>query len=331
MPRLSVLLPCRNVAAYLGDAIASLDAQTFTDFEVIAVDDGSSDDTRSMLESWAVRSARVRVLTQEPHGLVVALQNAAAAANGEIIARMDGDDVAYPHRLEKQLALLDARPDIGVCGTRTRYFPREAVLGGALRYEQWLNSLLEPDQIARDMFVECPIAHPTLMVRTTAFHDAGGYQDHGWPEDYDLILRLWERGVAMARTAEVLLDWRERADRASRTDPRYDEAAFRRCKVHYLLRTLARGRDGVVVCGAGPVGKRFARELVRQGGTLRAFVDIDPRKIGQNVHGVPVVAFSSLEAYRGALCVAAVGQAGGRAEIAAALEAAGWETWAAVA
>ncbi|HSJ09459.1 MAG TPA: glycosyltransferase, partial [Longimicrobiales bacterium] len=96
MPRVSVLLPCRDVAAYLPEAIASLDAQTFTDFEVIAVDDGSSDNPRSMLESWAERSPRVRVIEQEPRGLVAALQNAAAAANGEIIARMDGDDVAYP-------------------------------------------------------------------------------------------------------------------------------------------------------------------------------------------------------------------------------------------
>jgi len=316
--RVSVLLPCRDVAAHLPEAIASLDAQTYTDLEIIAVDDGSTDDTRRILEQWAQRNRRVCVLAQEGAGIVVALQRAIEEASGEIMARMDGDDVAHPERIAAQVALLDARPDIGACGTRTQYFPRDAVQGGALRYEQWINSLLEPDEIARDMFVECPIAHPTLVVRTHLLRDVGGYIDRGWPEDYDLVLRLWERGVAMAKTAEVLLHWRERADRASRRLPQYAQDAFRRCKVHYLRRTLLRDRDAVI-WGAGPVGKAFARELQRQSGAVRAFVDIDPRKIGQVVHGAPVLPPSALHGLEDCLVLAAVGQAGGRRAIREAL------------
>jgi hypothetical protein len=176
----------------------------------------------------------------------------------------------------------------------------------------------------RDLFVECPIPHPTLMVRADAMEVAGGYRDLGWPEDYDLIFRLWEGGGRFAKVPETLLRWRESAGRLSRTHGAYTEESFRKCKVHFLLRFhLCRGR-GVVVWGAGPVGKAFARELLRQGGTLVAFVDLDPRKVGQSVHGVPVIPPEDVERFRGSFCVAAVGQEGARQEIREALEGGGW-------
>jgi GT2 family glycosyltransferase len=342
MPRVSVLLPCRNAAAYLPEAIASLEAQTYADFEVVAVDDGSADATAALLDAWAARDGRVRVLRTPPRGLVPALSSALAVAAGELIARMDADDVAEPDRLARQVALLDARPDVVACGTRVRYFPRDVVRDGARRYERWLNGLTEPEDLARDIFVECPIAHPTLVVRRAALEAVGGYRDPGWPEDYDLVLRLWAAGGRLANVPAVLLRWRERLDRTSRTDPRYSADAFRRCKVHHLRRTLLRARQTAgaaggegasagegparpaVVWGAGPVGKLFARELIRQGVPLAAFVDLDPRKIGQRVYGVPVVAPAEIARFRGALALAAVGSPGAREEIRAALDDAGW-------
>lgn len=324
MPRVSIVLPCRNAADHLSEAVASLDAQTFRDFEVVAVDDGSEDETFAILSSWARRTGQVRVLRGAGSGLVGSLAAGLAEARGELVARMDADDVAGPSRLEKQVALLDVRPEIAACGTLVRYFPRRKLKDGARRYERWLNALVEPDEIARDIFVECPIAHPTLLIRHSVLCAVGGYRDLGWPEDYDLVLRVWAAGHRMAKVREVLLHWRERAGRVSRADPRYAPEAFRRLKVHFLRSTLLDGRDGAVVWGAGPVGKRFARECLSQGVRLRGFVDLDPRKIGQSVYGVPVIAPSEIERCRGALALAAVGSAGAREEIRAALAAAGW-------
>lgn len=315
MPRVTVVLPCRDAAARLPEAIASLEAQTFRDFEVIAVDDGSEDETFALLYAWARRDGRVRVLRSPVRGVVGALAAGVAAAHGELVARMDADDVADPTRLERQVALLDARPGIAACGTGVRYFPEDLVRDGARRYERWLNALVEPEQIERDLFVECPIAHPTLVVRRSALLGVGGYRDLGWPEDYDLVLRLWAAGYRMANVPDVLLHWREGADRASRTDPRYSPDAFRRCKVGFLRRTLLPGRAGAVVWGAGPVGKAFARELLAQHVPLLAFVDLDPRKIGQTIHGAPVVAPSGLDRFPGAFTLAAVGQPGARDDI----------------
>jgi len=323
-PTISVLLPCRDVEDVLPDAVESLCAQSFEDFEVVAVDDGSRDGTGQLLADWAARDRRVRPLRTPPRGLVPALATAQAFARGELIARMDADDVAQPARLEAQAALMAERPDVAACGTHVRYFPRELVREGAARYEAWLNSLASPASVEREIFVECPLAHPSLLVRRAALLAVGGYRDVGWPEDYDLVLRLWVAGHRLAVVPRVLLHWREAPTRASRTDARYAPASFRRCKVHYLARTLAVGRDGVVVWGAGPVGKAFARELLAQGLRVRAFVDLDPRKIGQEIHGARVVAPGEIRRFRGALAVAAVGSPGARADIRAVLDGAGW-------
>ena len=322
MPRVSVLMPCRDAALHLGAALGSMLAQTFADFELIAIDDASRDDTHALLLRHARQDPRVRVLAGPGRGIVAALQCGEAAASGEIVARMDADDVADPDRLSAQLACFDADPDLAACGTRVRYFPREEVRDGALRYERWLNSLTGDDAIRRDRFVECPIAHPTLAVRRAVLDAVGGYRDPGWPEDYDLVLRLADAGQRLGNVPAVLHHWRERPDRLSRVDPRYSEDAFRRCKLHHLAARLA-AFDGVVVWGAGPVGKGFARLLQASGAAVRAFIDLDPRKIGQTVHGAPVLAPAGIADFAGAFVLAAVAGETARGEIRAALAGAG--------
>jgi len=323
-PPISVLLPVRNGAEHLPECIASLRAQTDGDFEVVAVDDGSQDATQDLLHAWASVDSRVRVIAQEPSGLVVALERARAHASGVWLARMDADDAALPDRFAAQRALMESDPSVVGCGCGVRYVPRERVRGGALRYERWLNSLTTSDALARDMFVECPLAHPTFFFRADAVAVVNGYRDLGWPEDYDLILRLWRAGGRFGTVPEVLLHWREGEWRLSRTHPSYSHEAFRRCKAHHLAASLLSGRDGVVVWGAGPTGKSFARALEGEGVRIRAFVDLDPRKVGQYIRGAPVLLPAGIQEYRDAFCVAAVGRLGAREEIRASLVALGW-------
>lgn len=319
-----MLLPVRDAEGHLTACVESLAAQTLEDFEVLAVDDGSADGSLGILLAWAERDPRVRVLRQGREGLVAALERARRSARGRYLARMDADDLAAPSRLEQQLALMEARPEVTACGCGVAYFPEGLVKGGARRYQRWMNALVEPEEIERDLFVECPLAHPTFFLRATAVDATGGYRDRGWPEDYDLLLRLWERGGRFAKVPEVLLSWREGPLRLSRRHPAYAAEAFRRLKVDALGRTLLRGRDGALVWGAGPTGKAFARTLRAAGAAVRAFVDLDPRKVGQRVHGAPVVPPEEAERYRTALCVAAVGQDGARTLIRASLLEMGW-------
>jgi len=315
-PLVSVLLPVRDGAADLAGCIRSLRTQTLRDFEVVAVDDGSVDPTPDLLETWADADERVRVLSQGREGLVTALERGRAACRGRFLARMDADDIAHRQRLERQLHFMVTHPDLAGCGCAVEYFPREIVRDGALRYERWINGLIDLDEIERDAFVECPLAHPTFFLRADAVDEVGGYRDRGWPEDYDLFLRLREAGARFGKVPEVLLRWREGPERLSRTAEPYSPDAFRRCKAHFLVRERKEARDeGFVVWGAGPTGKAFARTLADAGGEVRAFVDLDPNKIGQEIHGAPVVAPDGVDRYPDAYVLAAVGQEGAREEV----------------
>ena len=320
----SVLLPVRDEAAYLADALASLSAQTFSDFEVLVVNDGSADGSTEIAEAHTRSDARFRVLRQGPAGIVAALELGRAEARGSLVARMDGDDVSLPERLEAQVEAL-ADPDLAACGGRVSYFPEEAVRDGARRYERWLNGLVTADAAARDVFVECPLPHPALTVRAEVLAAVGGYRDQGWPEDYDLVLRLWAAGARFRNVETRVLRWREHGARRSRSDPAYSLEAFVRCKVHHLRATLLRGFSSVLIWGAGPVGKSFARELVAQGSEVAAFVDVDPSKIGHEVHGSPVIALEDAVAFRGSFAIGAVAGKVARAEIREAIAAQGWQ------
>ena len=312
MPAVSVLLPVRDAATTLAACLDSLAAQTLADHEVVAVDDGSTDGSGERLAARAAKDPRVRLLRTAPRGLVPALSLALAEARAPLVARMDADDVAHPPRLEAQVRRLRADEAVDVLGCRVALVaPPGARAGGMRAYVDWVNGLLDHDAIARDRFVESPLVHPSVAMRTARLRALGGWRDVDGPEDYDLWLRAFDAGLRFAKLAEVLLDWCDSPSRLTRTDPRYSPAAFARLKAEALARGPLAGRPAVV-WGAGPVGKAFARALRAKGVAVAAFVEVDPRKIGQRVAGSPVVGLDAVSGLPPALHLGAVGQKGAR-------------------
>jgi glycosyltransferase involved in cell wall biosynthesis len=322
----SIVLPVRDAAMTLGDCLASLAAQSLADHEVVAVDDGSRDASPDVLARAAARDERVRILATGRRGIVAALNLGLASARGSYIARMDADDLAAPRRLELQAAALDRDPAIDILATRVRLFaPGGMSNRGMQRYVAWTNALLRHEEILSQRFVDAPIVHPSVMLRRETVAALGGYREIDGPEDYDLWLRAAERGLRFAKLPQRLLSWRDGASRLTRVDPRYAPTAFRSVKLDALCRGPLSGGRPVVIWGAGPIGKAWARALAARGHAVLAFVDVSPQRLGNRIQGVPVVDAAAACDFCGPLHLAAVGQHGARDRIRALAARAGIE------
>ena len=297
--RVSVLLPVYNAAETLEETLESIAGQSFGDFEVVAVDDGSEDRSGEIPRAWEERDGRFRVIGEVHRGIVAAPNRGLEACEGEFVARMDADDKMHPERLAKQVALLEGDAGLSVVSCLVETFPRQEVGEGMLIYEQWLNGLVAEEEILREFFIESPIANPSAMVRREELLALGGYQDRGWPEDYDLWLRYRAAGKRFAKVPEVLHYWREHQSRATHTNSRYSVENFLRAKAHYLCTGPLKERDGLIVWGAGKTGRRIAKHLQRGGCAPEAFIDIAPGKIGGTLRGKPVVGPDDLPGWWG--------------------------------
>lgn len=311
-PRVSILLPVYNAEHTIRLAVSSLSRQSYPDFEIIAVDDGSTDATADILGEMASVDSRIRVFHTAHCGLVTALNEGIKHCQGELIARMDADDVCHQERLRLQVEFMDSNPTVSVCGSLVKSFPHSRVKAGFAKYETWLNSLVTHAEIARDIFVESPIAHPSVMIRTADLQMVGGYRDMGWPEDYDLWLRFFMAGKLFAKVPHTLLYWREWDRRLTFTDSRYSLENFMRLKAHFLAHFLSRSALQIIVWGAGMTGRRLTKHLFREGIQPVAVVDIDPRKIGRALRGVPIIWPEGLMDYPDAFVIVAVGSATAR-------------------
>ena len=311
MPKISILMPIRNEERYLQATLDSLFRQTCTDWELIAVDDGSSDGTASILAEAARADKRVQVIRREGGGLVAALNIGLEACRAPLLARLDGDDICHPRRFERQAAFLDAQPEIGLVASAFRHFPRTGLKQGMVDYESWQNGLTDHALVIRDLLVESPFVHPSIMTRRSIMADLGGYQDNGWPEDYDLWLRMATSGVTFARLPQTLLFWRDHPQRATRTMNEYATHAFRACKCHHLLLGFLNGITDVVIAGAGQEARAWQRLLAEAGVTVSTWLDVDPRKIGRVLHHAPVISPDELQ-LKGRKMIVAIGVRGAR-------------------
>jgi glycosyltransferase involved in cell wall biosynthesis len=321
---ISVVLPFRNASSTIDAALSGL---TLGDeaLEVLCIDDGSVDGGAIRVRDWATKDPRVRLIQGEGRGLAVALQQGVDHARGGLLARMDADDLSLPGRLAEQRRFLEQNPEVALVGTRVEAFCDGGTTGEGLeRYVAWQNSLLTAEDHRREMFVESPLCHPSIMLRRSAMLAVGGYRALPLPEDYDLFLRLDQQGHAMCKLPGVFLRWRHRPGRATFSDPRYSLDSMREAKAPFLAVRIGQCRKPrKVLWGAGPTGKRMARALERSGIHFDLFIDVDPDKIGRTARGRPIASMDALDAETD-LVVAAVGARGARELIRPALAARGF-------
>jgi glycosyltransferase involved in cell wall biosynthesis len=234
MPVISVIMPVRNGREWLREAIESIFAQTFGDFEFLIVDDGSDHETAAALDAYAGRDRRIRLIRQTPQGIVAALNRAVDAACSPYLARLDADDRARPERLARQLAYMQANRHIGLLGS----FAEKIDAAGAI-----VGRLTPPGdagKLRRMLHRTNPFIHSSVMMRTALVRQAGGYRTaFRAAEDYDLWLRMAEAG-GIAVVPEILIQYRLHETNLSRLD-----AIRQSFSVRLAQRSAAARRRGI--------------------------------------------------------------------------------------
>jgi glycosyltransferase involved in cell wall biosynthesis len=213
-PRVSVVLPVYNGAEFIVEAVTSVLEQSFRDFELLVIDDGSTDTTRELLAPLAARDSRLHVLAEPHRGLVGSLNHGIAVAQGSLIARMDADDAALPGRFAAQVAYLDAHPDCVVVGTSIiKVDSGGRAKSGKKAVPDWVLPTFEPLAFPP---VIGGVPHPTAMIRASALAQVGGYRPYFYnAEDRDLWARLWSVG-RIHQLPDVALRYRVHAGSVTR-------------------------------------------------------------------------------------------------------------------
>lgn len=209
-PAISVVMSVYNGEKFLAEAVDSVLNQTFTDFEFIIIDDGSTDQTAQILSDYATRDSRIRIISQENRGRAESLNRGIELARGDLIARMDADDVCLPHRLQDQLEYMNGRPKLGLLGSHV-----DLITPGSRNLGPWFALPTTDGDIRRGLADGCPLIHPTVMMRRDVIMSAGGYRKLLLDaDDYDMFLRVSEL-TQMANLPQALLLYRIHAGQVS--------------------------------------------------------------------------------------------------------------------
>lgn len=197
MKRITVLMPVCNAAPYIKEAVQSILSQSYTAFELLIIDDGSTDGTLDKIKRFT--DPRIRLIAHPANfGLVSSLNEGIELSASEYIARMDGDDIALPNRLERQIAYMDANPDVGVCGSQAHYLGTDSVTTKPLEHEQ----------IRCWQLFHCTFIHPSVMIRRSVLDACGiRYLPYPHAEDYEIWNRLGDV-TRLVNLPDVLMRYR---------------------------------------------------------------------------------------------------------------------------
>ena len=320
--QISILMPFKDTAQYLPDCLSSIRIQTHTNWELLAVDDHSTDGSLEVVRAAAVEDDRIRVFDNPGSGIIPALRQAFTRSKGAFVTRMDSDDLMTPDRLAHMHGQLrDAGPGHLALGQVT-YFSDRGISDGYARYERWLNGLSAHGANFTELYKECVIPSPCWMVYRQDLMAAGDFRPDRYPEDYDLAFRFYEAGLSCLPADRVLLHWRDYDARTSRNSEHYAQNYFLELKLHYFLKLHLRPTRPLVVWGAGFKGKKIARLLKKEQQAFRWVCD-NPNKIGKKIYGVPLEHFDTLDLLSSPQSIVTVANQAAQREIQAYLQARG--------
>lgn len=294
IPRVSIIMAVKDTAPYLPACLDSIIAQTYQDWELIAVNDHSSDNTPQILEDYAQRDARIRVFHSDRPRLIPTLQVAYAQARGELINRMDSDDKMPVDKIEFLVSKWDEVGKGHVIAGGTEHFVDEGEVGeGFRKYERWLNDVAERNAYLEEIYKECVIPSHCWLIHNEDFDAVGAFDPIIYPEDYDLCFRFYRKGLKIIGYPKILHYWRDRGDRISRTWDEYKDNRYFDMKLRFFYELDRDPSRPLVLWGAGRNGKDMAKLLLEREASMHWVCD-NERKIGKDVYGIRMQHFEEV-------------------------------------
>ena len=320
-PLISVIMPVQNTENYLATCLNSIQAQSYINWELIAVDDQSTDSSYAILQRYSKLDKRIRVIKNTGKDLIEALKTGYAVSMGAYITRMDSDDIMPKDKLSELLKPLLGAGVGHITTGQVMYFREDAALGDGFRkYANWLNAVNTQGQYWNEIFKECVIPSACWMIDRRDFDKIGAFHSRMYPEDYDLCFRMYQNRLKVIGVEKILHHWRDRADRASRTKEAYQDNRFFDLKCHYFLSLDYKSERTLYLWGAGKNGKDLAKILI-QSHVPFTWVTDNSKKIGVNIYDVILEPSSSIQEETPSQIIVAVSSQTEKIEIQAELDA----------
>ncbi|TDS13534.1 glycosyltransferase involved in cell wall biosynthesis [Maribacter caenipelagi] len=301
----SILIPFKNVEDYFEECLKSIQNQTYKNWEVIAVNDNSSDNSVQIANQFATEDHRFKIFSNDKSGIITALRKACQHSTGGFISRMDADDHMTKDRIKVMVESLVNEGQGTLAVGKVKYFSKAGVKDGYERYEKWLNKLTATGENFKEIYKECVIPSPCWMVHKSDFDKCGAFMPDRYPEDYDLAFRFYEFGLTCIPCSTTLHYWRDYDNRTSRTSEHYAQNYFLDIKLHYFLKLEFKPSNDLVVWGAGKKGKTIANSLVEKNIPFSWVCD-NEKKIGKDIYGVRLQHFSELQNIENIRCIITV-------------------------
>jgi glycosyltransferase involved in cell wall biosynthesis len=304
-PLISILIPFKNTETFLPECLDSIIEQSYRNWEVIIVDDGSSDRSYKIVSNYTKVDKRFKLFKNPGEGIIEALRFAFEKSSGTYITRMDSDDIMVPNKLEVLLNNLLANSKGYLATGLVSYFSETGINDGYKSYETWLNRLTTKGSNYSEIYKECVIPSPCWMIHKNDLIACDAFNPNDYPEDYDLTFRFYKHQMKVIPCDKVLHYWRDYSTRTSRTHEHYAENYFLEIKLRYFLELDYDSTRPLVVWGAGNKGKTIAK-LLNNKNVDFIWICNNPKKIGKHIYDKELHDFNYLNEIKNAQSIITV-------------------------
>lgn len=289
-------MPVKNTATFLADCLESILQQTEKHWELIAINDHSTDESLAILTNFAQKDTRIQVFNNTGTGIINALRVAYSKSSGQFITRMDSDDLMMPEKLKVLKTQLLENGNGHLALGQVQYFSSKPLGNGYQKYQDWLNRLSLNGNNYQEIYKECVIPSPCWMVYKADLDKCEAFLPDRYPEDYDLCFRFYENQLKIIPAKQILHQWRDYPTRTSRTDNNYADNRFLAIKLHYFLKLDIDIERPLILWGAGKKGKWLAQQLVDLN-QLFYWICNNEKKIGKDIYGQILLPINSIQQF----------------------------------